>query len=173
MNENFSSFKFKVSPKAIGAGLSLLALTAGIFLHLKIKRTSLQVIPDDQARRLMILAFQQRPVLFRKSLLMVTKESSLVLWPRDHQGESLLHWAILGECSSCVELLLHLGHPVNIKGRDGRDPLSYALEFGDLELSRALLKAGANPSFYRNENGEGLFDLVEDSELKKLIEHYR
>ncbi len=170
MNETLSHFKLKSSPILIAGGLSLLFLLNQSTIA---NRVSAKVFSDEQARKLMLLAFQQRSALFKNSLLDITENSRFIKWPTDQQGEGLLHWATLGECSSCVDLLIGLGHPINTKGIKGRDPLSYAVEFGDMEIAEKLLKAGARVDFFKDQLGHSLIDLVDDGEIRNLLLKYK
>ncbi len=134
------------------------------------------IISEDHAQRLMLLAFQQRPLLFQKLLDQSISGAHHVSWPVDHNGEGLLHWAVMGSCSSCLELLISLDHPLNDKGSNGRDALSYALELEDIDAMEKLLKAGANPHSFRGDKGEDLFSIAKlmgNEEIIQLLESYR
>ena len=153
-----------------------MCLSSGIYFSaLQLKKKPV-LISEDQTQRLILLAFQQRPLLFKELLNQTTLGKDILHWPKDHNGESLLHWSALGGCSSCVDILLSMGHPIDLKNDKGRDALSYAVEFEDIELIEKLLSSGANPHSFKDENGASLRELVRrmgNDEITELFKRYK
>jgi ankyrin repeat protein len=69
-------------------------------------------------------------------------------------GINLLHWAVITGRPMIIPLLVKAGASVNSVDESGYTPLMYAatIDFGDAELVKALLKAGADSS-KRNDDG--------------------
>jgi ankyrin repeat protein len=72
----------------------------------------------------------------------------------ESSGINLLHWAALTNHPEVVPPLVEAGASVNATDEFNYTPLMYAatIDFGDAEVVRALLKAGADPKI-RNDKG--------------------
>lgn len=121
--------------------------------------------------RLMFMAFHNRPEIFRKVLTEYLKKEEFKngKWQeiKDKEGSGLLHWAAMGDCTSCVDLLLTNGFPVDQKNSRGETALVYAAASGDSVLAHKLLKAGADPDVNFNEAG---YTLLMDASFEGQIE---
>ncbi len=67
---------------------------------------------------------------------------------RDELGYNVLHWAAVGGCPQCAELLLSQGeHPkIDDATPDGVTPLILAAGVSEPEVMQVMLKAGADPN---------------------------
>ncbi len=76
------------------------------------------------------------------------------------QKESLLHFAVAGRNEQIVAKILEMGKvdPNSVDVR-GRTPLHYAMTDNNLNLSQALIKAGADPSWHSGELTESVSPL--------------
>lgn len=74
-------------------------------------------------------------------------------------GINLLHWAAITNRPGVIPLLVDAGVPLNAADENGFTPLMYAasIDFGDTEVLRALLRAGADKSI-RNADGRTPLD---------------
>ena len=72
----------------------------------------------------------------------------------ESSGINLLHWAAIANRPEVIPALYMAGVPVNAQDEFGFTPLMYAatIDFGDTELVKTLLRAGADPSI-RNHDG--------------------
>ena len=70
-------------------------------------------------------------------------------------GINLLHWAAITDRPAVIPLLVGAGVPLNAVDENGYTPLMYAatIDFGDIAVLEALLKAGADRTV---RNAEGL-----------------
>jgi ankyrin repeat protein len=73
---------------------------------------------------------------------------------KDSSGVNLLHWAAITDRPAMVPILAAAHVPVNDMDDNGFTPLMYAatIDFGDEDVLRALLKAGADKTI-RNYEG--------------------
>jgi ankyrin repeat protein len=73
---------------------------------------------------------------------------------KDGSGVNLLHWAAITDRPSMVPILVRAHVPINDMDDNGFTPLMYAatIDFGDGEVLKALLKAGADKTI-RNLQG--------------------
>lgn len=138
-----------------------------------------RVVDFDQAQakseygvdRLMMMAFHNRPEVFQKALEELLNNES---YPKekleslkDKEGSGLLHWAAMGDCHGCIDLLLAKGFPVDSPNNRGETALVYGASSGDEVLTAKLLKAGANPNIKFNEAG---YTLLMDASFEGQIE---
>jgi ankyrin repeat protein len=74
-------------------------------------------------------------------------------------GINLLHWAAIANRPEVIAALTMAGVPVNAQDDFGFTPLMYAatIDFGDTELIKTLLRAGADPAI-RNSEGRNAKD---------------
>jgi ankyrin repeat protein len=63
---------------------------------------------------------------------------------KDQQGRSALHWAAACNILSSVEQCIKLYKDINLTDKSSFTPLNLAAAFGNLDVVRALLAAGAN-----------------------------
>ncbi len=115
-----------------------------------------QAKKDYGVDRMMLMAFHNRPHVFKEALeTYLNEENSIESLKnlKDKEGSNLLHWSVMGECSGCVELLLKKGFPVDLANKRGETALVYAASSGDENLTVKLLEAGANPNISFNEAG--------------------
>ena len=72
----------------------------------------------------------------------------------ERSGINLLHWAAIANRPEVVATLSTAGALINARDENGFTPLMYAatIDFGDSEIVKALLRAGADPSI---RNGDG------------------
>jgi ankyrin repeat protein len=77
-----------------------------------------------------------------------------VIGLKDSSGVNLLHWAAITDRPAMVPILVKAHVPINDMDDNGFTPLMYAatIDFGDDEVLKALLKAGADKSI-RNYEG--------------------
>jgi ankyrin repeat protein len=73
---------------------------------------------------------------------------------KESSGINLLHWAAIANRPEVIPALFMAGVPVNAQDENGYTPLMYAatIDFGDTELVKTLLRAGADPGI---RNGDG------------------
>ncbi len=73
-------------------------------------------------------------------------------------GMTMLSWAVLGDHPRLVRTLIGLGARVNQVDKYGMTPLLYAatMDFGNTEVARALLEAGADTSVRTKEGANAL-----------------
>jgi ankyrin repeat protein len=73
---------------------------------------------------------------------------------KESSGINLLHWAAIANRPEVIPALSLAGVPINEQDEFGFTPLMYAatLDFGDTELVKTLLRAGADPKI-RNAEG--------------------
>lgn len=64
---------------------------------------------------------------------------------QDERGNTPLLLAVNGGCMGCVEVLLARRANVNLGNASGETPLIRAVQLRNLDLTRRLLTAGANP----------------------------
>jgi ankyrin repeat protein len=71
----------------------------------------------------------------------------------ERSGINLLHWAAIADRPEVVAALSTAGASINAKDASGFTPLMYAatIDFGNTEIVKALLRAGADPSVRNNE----------------------
>lgn len=62
----------------------------------------------------------------------------------DHQGYSLLHYAVLSGSMELVRVLINQGSPVDLYDEAGWTPLHYASSFAKQPLMQFLIESGAN-----------------------------
>jgi ankyrin repeat protein len=72
----------------------------------------------------------------------------------DGSGINLLHWAAITDRPSLIPILAEARVPINATDDHGFTPLMYAatIDFGDDDVLKALLKAGADKSIRNSEN---------------------
>jgi ankyrin repeat protein len=72
----------------------------------------------------------------------------------ESSGINLVHWAAMTNHPEVIPLLVQAGASVNATDEFNYTPLMYAatIDFGDAEVVKALLKAGADPKI-RNDQG--------------------
>ena len=77
-----------------------------------------------------------------------------VIGLKDSSGVNLLHWAAITDRPAMVPILVKAHVPINDMDDNGFNPLMYAatIDFGDEEVLKALLKAGADKTI-RNYEG--------------------
>jgi ankyrin repeat protein len=63
--------------------------------------------------------------------------------PRGPYKKSLIHFAVMGDCTELLQSLLDIGAPVDDLDHNKRTPLSWAAEYGSLGATRILLKKTA------------------------------
>jgi ankyrin repeat protein len=73
---------------------------------------------------------------------------------KDSSGVNLLHWAAITDRPALIPLLVAAKVPINDMDDNGYTPLMYAatIDFGDDEVLKALLKAGADKTIRNYEN---------------------
>lgn len=117
--------------------------------------------------RLMMMAFHDRGAKFEE-LLIEAKTSGLNLNElKDKEGGSLLHWAVMGNCSSCLTTLISEFGSVDIQNSRGETPLVLAVGSGDIQSINLLLEKGADPNIKFNKAG---YTLLMDSSFEGLSE---
>ncbi|MCR9205820.1 MAG: ankyrin repeat domain-containing protein [Halobacteriovoraceae bacterium] len=115
--------------------------------------------------RLMMMAFHDRGEKFEE-LLKEAKNSGLNLNElKDKEGGSLLHWAVMGNCSSCLTSLVSQFGSVDIQNSRGETPLVLAVGSGDVSSINLLLEKGADPNIKFNKAG---YTLLMDSSFEGL-----
>lgn len=121
--------------------------------------------------RVMMMAFHNRPEVFRKALREILRDNSNSIETlesmKDKDGSGLLHWAAMGDCHGCIDLLLEKGFSVDSRNNRGETALVYGASSGDEVLTAKLLKAGANPNIKFNEAG---YTLLMDASFEGQIE---
>jgi ankyrin repeat protein len=72
----------------------------------------------------------------------------------ESSGINLLHWAAMTNHPEVIPVLVEAGASVDATDEFNYTPLMYAstIDFGDAEVVKALLKAGADPKI-RNDQG--------------------
>ena len=77
----------------------------------------------------------------------------------ESSGINLLHWAAITNHPEVVPILAQAGAAVNATDEFNYTPLMYAatIDFGDTEVLKALLKAGADPKI-RNDQGRSALE---------------
>ncbi|CAG8005980.1 unnamed protein product [Penicillium salamii] len=63
---------------------------------------------------------------------------------RDCYKRSLLHYAAIGNCTNLLLFLLQSKRSIDSRDQCGRTPLSWAAEYGSLDVAKILLEQGAN-----------------------------
>ena len=63
----------------------------------------------------------------------------------DSDGNSLLHYAVDGDCSKEVlQVIVESGVDVNVRNKGGVTPLMWACRWGNIDAISALLHAGVD-----------------------------
>jgi ankyrin repeat protein len=65
-------------------------------------------------------------------------------------------------------MLIDAGADVNVQDKADQTPLHWATIFGEVEIAKVLLDAGARKDI-PNEDGKFPYDLAKTKELKKLL----
>lgn len=118
--------------------------------------------------RMMLMAFHDKGERFKEAMEQLSRDSKITLPKlRDDEGAGLIHWAVMGNCLSCISILLKEGHNVNLANVRGETPLVFAVGAGDFEATELLLKSGANPNHSFNKAG---YTLLMDSSFEGNIE---
>ncbi|PWW74643.1 ankyrin, partial [Tuber magnatum] len=100
--------------------------------------------PDDQ--------FRMTPLIWAANMEHPSTCDLLVsagadVFPSDHRGETILHWAAKRGFRGLVwQLIEEAGMSVDIHENYGNTPLHCAVFFGQEDTVRLLLRAGANPN---------------------------
>jgi ankyrin repeat protein len=83
--------------------------------------------------------------------LLIEKGASAKMAERT--GINLLHWAAIADRPQVVAALSTAGAPINAQDENGYTPLMYAatIDFGNTEIVKALLRAGADRSLRNND----------------------
>lgn len=126
------------------------------------ERSSLK---EHGVSRLMLMAFHDKSERFKEAINKYSKEELLKM--SDNEGAGLVHWAVMGNCLSCLSELLNSGQPIDLKNKRGETPLVFAVGSGDFEATSLLLKRGANPNISFNKSG---YTLLMDSSFEGNIE---
>lgn len=115
--------------------------------------------------RLMMMAFHDRGDKFQELLEEAKRLGKSISDLRDNEGGTLLHWAIMGNCESCISSLLKSLPTVDLKNNRGETPLVFAVGAGDSNIAKILLEKGADPNVKFNEAG---YTLLMDSSFEGL-----
>lgn len=88
----------------------------------------------------------------------------------DRDGVTSLHYAILGESSAAVSVLIRHKADINAKTNNGMRPLSIAAGQGNLRIFSAIQEAGGDMRYLDSE-GRNLFHAAAIGDNKDLIQH--
>jgi ankyrin repeat protein len=79
-----------------------------------------------------------------RSLLILMGKGLEELSPQDHEGDTPLNMAIRNNKTVIAKSLIELGAEIETKDASMRTPLMNACLYGNLEIVKVLLEAGAN-----------------------------